>query len=131
MGKKFLIDTNVIIDYYGSRLPEKGIMFIENIDVPLVSVITQIELLGWYRISVKDKIKLQEFIEDATVIQLEDSIVKRTIELRQLSKIKLPDAIVAATALDNHLDLISHNISDFKNIAGIKVIDPWNLGGGR
>jgi predicted nucleic acid-binding protein len=46
MGTKYLIDANAIIDYYGKRLPPEGVAFIERIDSPFISVITQMELLG-------------------------------------------------------------------------------------
>ena len=39
--------------------------------------------------------------------------------------IKLPDAIIAATALVYDLTLISRNVSDFKNIEGLKVLNPF------
>lgn len=127
MGKKYLIDANVIIDYYGKRLPLKGATFIESIVTPFISVITEMELLGWYRISNEEKEKLQSFVNDVTIIQIERGVVQKTIELRQSHKIKLPDAIIAATALANELYLISHNSADFKNINGLHVIDPWTL----
>ena len=127
MGVNYLIDTNVIIDYYGNKLPVSGTAFIENTSAPYISVITAIELLGWYRISNKEKVKLQKFVDDIEVIQIGKLIVQKTIEIRQTIKIKLPDAIIAATALTNGLDLITHNVSDYKKIKGLKVADPYNL----
>jgi len=58
---------------------------------------------------------------------LTDSIVNRTIAIRKSRSIKLPDAIIAATVLDQKLILVTHNLSDFKNIKGLKIIDPWDL----
>jgi predicted nucleic acid-binding protein len=40
---------------------------------------------------------------------------------------KLPDAIIAATALVYDLTLITRNTSDFKNMEGLKVINPFDL----
>jgi predicted nucleic acid-binding protein len=42
-------------------------------------------------------------------------------------KTKLPDAIIAATALVYDLVVVSRNVADFKNIKGIQVIDPHSL----
>ena len=67
------------------------------------------------------------FINGSTVIDLSDDIVSKTIEIRKTKKIKLPDAIIAATALVYDLVLISRNTSDFTNIDGLKVIDPHSL----
>jgi len=127
MGKKYLIDTNATIDYFGNKLPEKGANFIDLLVSPSISVITQMELLGWYRISTEEKEKLQNFINEIAVIQIDHDVIQKTIELRQSHKIKLPDAIIAATAIVNGLILISRNISDFKNISALRVINPWKL----
>lgn len=66
-------------------------------------------------------------MKDTEIIQLTAAIVTQTIEIRKEYKIKLPDAIIAATALVNDLTLISRNKSDFKNIDGLAVIDPHSL----
>lgn len=49
------------------------------------------------------------------------------ITIRQQYKTKLPDAIIAATALFYGFVLITHNSGDFKNIQGLSVIDPFLL----
>ena len=58
------------------------------------------------------------------MIALDDDITAKTIELRKKYKIKLPDAIIAATALVFELTLITGNIDDFKNIEGIDILNP-------
>lgn len=58
---------------------------------------------------------------------MDDTIVDKTIEVRSLYKIKLPDAVIAATALQNGLVLVSHNAKDFKYIQGLEVIDPYDM----
>jgi len=50
----------------------------------------------------------------------------KTADLRKKHVIKLPDAIIAATALIYELALISRNVSDFKNIEGLQLINPWD-----
>lgn len=70
---------------------------------------------------------LIDFIDASIVFNLGDDVVDKTIDLQKLHSIKLPDAIIAATALVNGMDLVSRNTSDFKNITGLHVIVPWNL----
>jgi predicted nucleic acid-binding protein len=60
-------------------------------------------------------------------IELEQSIKEKTAEIRKMYKIKLPDAIIAATALVYNLTLITRNVNDFKKIDGLRIIDPYNL----
>lgn len=94
---------------------------------PIISVITEIELLSWKVASEKDFEVLSGFISDSLVIELEKVIKQKTAEIRKTYRIKLPDAIIAATASVYDLTLITRNIEDFKNISGLKIINPWNL----
>ena len=66
-------------------------------------------------------------MNDSTVLDLSSNVVDASIEVRKNNKNKLPDAIIAATALVYDLVIISRNVSDFKNITGIQVIDPYSL----
>ena len=65
-----------------------------------------------------------EFIQNSIVIGLEEAIILRMIALRKLLKIKLPDAVIAATAIVHDLTLITRNTDDFKNIPGFTVLNP-------
>jgi len=126
MGKKFLMDTNAVIGYLGNKLPEKGATFLDSLPA-CISVITRIELLGWHNAPKKELDLLTTFIEDANVFSLDEPIIAETIRLRQLHKIKTPDAIIAATALVYNFTLLTRNTNDFKNIANIKLVNPWKL----
>ena len=55
------------------------------------------------------------------------NIVTKAIEIRKLYKTKLPDAIIAATAISYKLILLSRNTPDFKNIEGLQLLDLYNL----
>lgn len=125
---QYLIDTNAVIDYLGNKLPASGMDFMNTVvdAIPNISVITKIEVLGFNAPEEHYKI-LSEFINDATVLDLTNNVVETSIEIRKQNKTKLPDAIIAATALTYDLVLISRNISDFKNIKNLKVIDPHSL----
>lgn len=99
-------------------------------DIPTVSVITKIEVLRFNTPADSYKI-LQNFINDCIVLELNNLIVDKTIEIGKAYKIKLPDAIIAATALVNDRALITRNISDFKNIQGLELLNPWAEDNGR
>lgn len=90
---------------------------------PAVSVITEIELLLWKTPTDKDVEILHDFINDTLVFELEKEIKLKTAEIRKANKIKLPDAIIAATALTYDLTLLTRNVSDFKNIDGLPLIN--------
>ncbi len=125
---KYLIDSNTVIDYLGKKLPLNGMSFIDSVvdDIPNVSIITKIEVLS-FNAADEHYALLNNFMNDATVIDLTYDVVMASIEIRKKYKTELPDAIIAATAVVYNLSLISHNTSDFKNIEGLKVFDPHNL----
>lgn len=58
------------------------------------------------------------------LFELNAQIVTQTIALRQLRKIKIPDAVIAASALYLGLPLVTHNIRDFQWISDLELIDP-------
>ena len=64
------------------------------------------------------------FLNLANRYELTQEIVKQTITLRKIVKIKLPDAIIAATAMVHNLVLISRNTKDFENIKGLELLNP-------
>lgn len=68
-----------------------------------------------------------DFIALADVIEINKAIINQTISLRKARRIKLPDAIIAATAIVHNLTLISHNTKDFVNITGLIIFDPYKL----
>ncbi len=127
--QKYLIDSNTVIDYLNGKLPFNGNSFVNSIvDVdPKISVITKIEVLGFNLQSAEDYQIVVDFINDNMVYNLDEFIINKTIELRKKYKIKLPDAIIAATALCNDLAIVSRNTDDFKKIKELKIINPFEL----
>lgn len=126
MEQRYLIDTNVIIDNFGNKLPENAKNFLSSLDVT-ISAVTKIEILGWLNATKVQLQPLYDFMEIANILPIDETVIEKTIKLRQLKKIALGDAIIAGTALAHDLVLITRNISDFKNIDGMQVIDPLNL----
>ena len=130
MGVNYIWDTNTVIYYLQELFPLSAEKFIDEtlqLEQPSISAITEIELLCWRASKQKDIETLQNFIDNVSVIELEQPIKLKTAEIRKNHKTKLPDAIIAATAIVYNLTLITRNIKDFSNIDGLKVIDPFNL----
>jgi predicted nucleic acid-binding protein len=128
MGTGYLIDTNVIIGYLDGKIENNGMSFMHPIidKIPNVSVINKIEILR-FNSSDNDYKTLLDFIKSSNVFSLNEGIVERTISICRVNKIKLPDAIIAATAIVNNLTLITRNTSDFKKIADLELLNPWDI----
>ena len=126
MGSGFLIDTNILIDAQSRKMPEKALGYLAgiiNVDFT-VSFVSYIEFLGYKQATVA----MEEFIGLANIIEINKAVMKATIELRKAHRIQLPDAIIAATAMVNGFTLVTRNISDFRNISGLKIVNPWDKG---
>ena len=123
MGQKYLLDTNAILDFMGKKLPEESQFFLSDIidDQINISAINKIELLGFSNVEQH----LIDFVGFAEIYHLDDKIIDQTIELRKKYKIKLPDAIIAATAIVHNFTLISRNSSDFLKITELNYINPY------
>ena len=121
MVEKYLIDTNAVIDYLTNKLPNDTCIIIDK-NQSQISVITRMELLGWYNASSEQIKVLEDFVRTSMIFNLEESVILRTIEIRKSVKIKLPDAIIAATALINDSILITKNKDDFKRVNGLKLL---------
>jgi len=82
--------------------------------------------LGWNKITNENKIIIENFINKSVVFYIDKLIENKTIEIKQLYKIALPDAVIAATSLINNLSLVTRNESDFKIINGLNIYNPFN-----
>jgi len=101
---KFLLDTNVVIYLLGGRLRHA----LPQGDFG-VSVITEIELLSYPALAPDDEAAARGFLDAVARHPLTDSIRDRTIALRRQYRLKLPDALIAATALDTGATLLSND----------------------
>lgn len=125
----YLLDTNAAIDYIGGDLTEKATAWLDGIietEVAL-SVINQIEMLGFNTESPEDLLPFEEIAATLRILPLDMPVVTQCIAIRKQFRIKLPDAIVASTALVHGLSLITRNEADFKRIPELRLINPHNL----
>jgi hypothetical protein len=84
---QYLIDTNVVIDYLGQKLPASGMDFISTIidTAPKLSVISKIEVLGYNAPAEYHKL-LTDFINDTEVLDLTSDIVDISIEFEKTKR---------------------------------------------
>lgn len=126
--EQFLIDTNILIDYLADNLPSPGVDIIEEIiEHSLnISVITQIEFQGWHNHTPQSRTAAAEIIRYASIIHLTPEVIHDTISLKQQTRVKTPDAIIASSSRIHNMTLITGNERDFNKIPGVRVYNPWN-----
>jgi predicted nucleic acid-binding protein len=95
-----LLDTNVALYLLGGRLAAQ---------LPAgaygVSVITEMELLAWPSLTPEEETKVRAFLDTVEVCELTPGIRAEAVRLRRVERLKLPDAIVCATALEHGAEL--------------------------
>jgi predicted nucleic acid-binding protein len=65
----------------------------------VVSIVTRMELMSYPKMSAEEKIKREAFLQDTTVMPINDEIEATAIAIRKTKLLKLPDAITAATSI--------------------------------
>jgi len=122
-----LIDTNILIDALDPQVPAPiAERIVDAIaDDARYSVITRIELLGWRGHTEASRQGTESLLAALVEVPLSQKVVKAAIDIRAVLPVKLPDAIIAASALVEGLPLMTRNVGDFKRIPGLTVIDPF------
>ena len=129
MAERYLIDTSGVIKYLNGTFPATGLSLIDGIvdSECILSFISEIELQVWNPANPDDITIYQSFVSNSTIIGIDSDIIKETIRIRKSYKIKLPDAIIAATALVNDLTLIADNDKDFRLLPELKYLNPYQF----
>jgi len=123
----YLIDTNILIYHFNNSIPGKSKEKLRQIfrNYFNISIITKMEFPGFKGHSEETFKNAGLFLLYAQIIGLDNEIVDLVIELKRNKRIKLPDAIIAATSIKNNLILITRNIGDFKDI-NVKIYNPFD-----
>ncbi len=67
---------------------------------------------------------VRAFLKEFRLIEISSAVMELSVEVRRMKKLKLPDAIIAASAVHHNLILATRNIKDFKGTA-VKTLDPF------
>lgn len=110
IGMRAVIDTNILIDYLNGI--DAARVELARYDHPLISVITEIEVLAGVR-PTEDEQPVRQFLSRFEVCKLNSAVAEQTILLRRNLRIKVPDAIIYATAKVERCLLVTRNTRDF------------------
>jgi len=113
-----LFDTNVLIDYL-KGVPEAQVEW-ELYEQKSISIITWMEVMIGAKSSVVTATR--DFLESMRLIPLDEEVAERAVTLRQQYRIKLPDAIIWASAETRSVLLVTRNTKDFPaNAPGVRI----------
>ena len=127
---RWLLDSNVLIDALAG-LPHGVRVLREARKRPEISVIyssiTRIEVLGFPNLSEQEESAIRRLLNEFEEIPVSNEIVERTIQIRKLIRIKLPDALIAASAHVAQATVVTRNTSDFQRTPSLTVVHPDNV----
>jgi predicted nucleic acid-binding protein len=117
----FIFDTNILIDYLnGKQLAKEAL---DKYQPNAMSIISYLEVMVG---TTKDnKAIIKEFLDSFEILNIRTNIADEVIAIRNNLKIKLPDAIILATAKTHNAKLITRNTKDFNSLNN--VIIPYQL----
>ncbi len=120
-GNRYLLDTNAVIALLQGNLDLAKLLGKAN--WVGISIITELEFLSFPALTLSDQKLFQKFLKRVEVIDLNQqnsALLIEVINLRRSKKLKLPDAIIAASTLEQSATLITTDIA-FKKLSNLSV----------
>ena len=115
---KALFDTNILIDYLSGREAAKAEL--GRYRERLISVVTWMEVLVGVRNDAEGDV-VEMFLRDFRIVEITRGIARDAVELRRTHRLRLPDALVWASARAESALLVTRNTKDFsKDEPGIR-----------
>ena len=118
-----LLDSNILI-YFSKPGGEFLARWVGD-PAAAASIVSQIEALGFPELTQRESEAIEQALQSLPAYPVTDAIAKQAIALRRQRRMKLGDAIIAATALAIGAELVTRNVDDFRHIAGLRVINPF------
>jgi predicted nucleic acid-binding protein len=116
---KALFDTNILIDYLAGN-PSAEREFTSHRH-RLISVVTWMEVLAGANNTEEEDV-IEMFLRDFTLIDVSRPIAREAVALRRSRRLRLPDAIIWASARHESALLVTRNTKDFpRSEPGIRV----------
>ena len=116
---KVVFDTNILVDYLNGIPAARNEL--EQYEEVAISMVTWMEVLAGTEDAAEETIT-RDFLSQFKIQPLDKTVAERAIKIRRQHKLKLPDAIIWATAMELGRVLVTRNTRDFPETnPGIRV----------
>lgn len=109
-GNRLVLDTNIVLGFLAGRTETTSYLNRQQDSDLYVSTVTRMELLSFPAITPEEEQAVNEFLDCVNVMPLDDRIEDIAIHLRRAARNRLPDAIIAATAIRLDATLVTHDV---------------------
>ena len=117
-GREILVDTNILLYLLNGNNTLEEMLQGKEI---YVSFITELELIGFKKLTAGEENQITELLSECTIISLNKTIKDKYIEIRRNHYLKLADAIIAATAIVFDIPLITSD-KQFRTVKEINLV---------
>ena len=117
-GSDIFIDTNICIFLLNGDVKVSNLLQDQSI---CISFITEIELFAYHGNNDSAIKILNAFIESVNIIDISIDIKQKAISIRKALKLKLPDSIIAASALSKNLPFVTAD-KGFRKVTELELI---------
>ena len=117
-GNKVLLDTNAVLYILNGDETLADFLFEKEL---YLSIISEMELLAYKHIADKEQQEINAFLNDFIIVNIDEKIKLSTIEVKKTSGMKLPDSIIAATAITLKLPFLTSD-NHFKKVSNLSLI---------
>jgi predicted nucleic acid-binding protein len=123
-GRRFLLDTNAVIALLQGR--EALVALLRDAEWVGTSVITLIEFLAFPNLDDEGRRSFEDFLGRVDVVGLSSDdrdLIDTAVRLRQEHRLRLPDAVIAASALLREADLVTAD-AEFRKVPELPLVSP-------
>jgi predicted nucleic acid-binding protein len=119
----FTLDSSILIGHLNKEIDINALFAARPGCEKYISIVAFIEALSKSGMTTEEDVETRKFLSQFTIVDITDEIRETAIALRRSAKLKLPDAIIAATALSLETDIISRDEHLLRlNLPGLRVV---------
>jgi hypothetical protein len=128
LSSNYLLDTNIFI-YYFNGDPIVQPIFSEiaaGNATGLYCPVSWAELLCYPDLSDVEANQIRAFLRSLTCVALTEAVLDRAAQIRRDYRVRLPDAMIAACAIETDSILVTRNVEDFQRINRLNLFNPFD-----
>ena len=123
---RYLIDTNIWIEATANVSPAVALLEkAAHAEWAGYSAITRLEAFGYPGLSPDEELALADVMGQYREVAVTTAVIDEAIKLRKSRKIRIPDALIAATAVVMGAVLVTRNDEDFRGLADVVIENPF------
>jgi hypothetical protein len=125
---RWLLDSNVWIEAIAGK-PAAGNALLQAATVEWAgfSSITRLEIFGFPKITENDEAQFLKILKQFHEMPVSSEVIDEAIRIRKGHRIRISDALIAASALAARAELVTRNTADFIHVSGLVVLNPDSL----